>query len=46
MPSLLRFALASFIHIYKQNLLELFQKHDTKGLDSKKFMDEVKSNMI
>jgi len=46
MPSLLRFVLASFIHIYMHNFLELLQRYDTNGFYLKKFMDEVRSNMI
>ncbi len=46
MPSLSRFALASFVNIRRENILKLFQKYDTNGLDPKEFMDEIKLNMI
>ncbi len=41
-----RFALASFENIRRENILKLFQKYDTNGLDPKEFMDEIKLNMI
>jgi hypothetical protein len=46
MPSLSRFALASFVNIRRENILKLFQKYDTNGLDPKEFMDEIRLNMI
>jgi hypothetical protein len=46
LPSFLGFALAFLVNIYKGNILKLFERYDTNGLDLKEFMDETRSNMI
>jgi hypothetical protein len=45
-PSLLGFTLASLVHTYQENVLELLQRYDTNGLYPKEFMDEVGLNMV
>jgi hypothetical protein len=43
---LLEFSLTFLVHIHWENILKLFQRYDTNGLDLKEFMDEVGLNMV